>query len=116
MSAMAGALAREEVVNVANYFASMPLKANAFVPDGGKIVLSKAKAEETLCSMRHLAAFLVKLKYHPWQGNNMTTFWSNCATLKAEPRTNDACNMTSVAETLSDADIASLAHYVVSLR
>jgi cytochrome c553 len=35
---------------------------------------------------------------------------------KARTRTNDAGNMTSVAQTLSDADIENLAHYIASLR
>jgi cytochrome c553 len=35
---------------------------------------------------------------------------------KARTRTNDAGNMTSVAQTLSEADIENLAHYITSLR
>jgi len=35
---------------------------------------------------------------------------------KARTRTNDAGNMTSVAQTLSDADIENLGHYISSLR
>jgi cytochrome c553 len=35
---------------------------------------------------------------------------------KARIRTNDAGNMTSVAQTLTEADMENLAHYIVSLR
>lgn len=35
---------------------------------------------------------------------------------KSRNRTNDAGNMTSVAQTLSEEDIVNLAHYIVSLR
>jgi cytochrome c553 len=35
---------------------------------------------------------------------------------KARSRTNDAGNMTSVAQTLSETDIENLAHYITSLR
>ncbi len=35
---------------------------------------------------------------------------------KTRTRTNDAGNMTSVAQTLSDTDIENLAHYISSLR
>lgn len=35
---------------------------------------------------------------------------------KARTRTNDAGNMTSVAQTLNEADIENLAHYITSLR
>jgi len=35
---------------------------------------------------------------------------------KARTRTNDAGNMTSVAQTLSDSDVENLGHYIASLR
>jgi cytochrome c553 len=35
---------------------------------------------------------------------------------KAKRRTNDAGNMTSVASTLSDADIENLSHYIANLQ
>ncbi len=59
MSPLAGSLSREDMINIANYFATLPVKPNPFIADEAKVKLGKAKADETLCSMCHLGEFKV---------------------------------------------------------
>ena len=49
-------------------------------------------------------------------GQQYDYFVQQMRDFKARKRTNDAGNMTSVAQTLSEADIENLGHYIASLR
>ena len=49
-------------------------------------------------------------------GQNYQYIVAQLKAFKERTRTNDAGNMTSVARTLSDADIENLAHYISGLR
>lgn len=116
MTAMASNLSRNEMVNVANYFARFPLKPNGFVADEAKVKLGKAKADETLCTMCHLGGFSGQNEIPRVAGQQYDYVVDQLRNFKARTRTNDAGNMTSVAQTLSDADIENLGHYISSLR
>lgn len=116
MTAMASNLSRTEMVNVANYFARFPLKSNGFVADEAKAKLGKAKAEETLCTMCHLGGFSGQNEIPRVAGQQYDYVVEQLRNFKARTRTNDAGNMTSVAQTLSDADIENLGHYISSIR
>ncbi len=116
MTAMAAGLSRDDMVNVANYFARFPLKPNGFVADEAKVKLGKAKADETLCTMCHLGGFSGQNEIPRVAGQQYDYVVEQLRNFKARTRTNDAGNMTSVAQTLSDADIENLGHYVSSLR
>src|SRR4029450_12805948 len=54
---MAAPLSREDMIDIANYYAAQPLKPSAFKADERKAQLGKAKADETLCTMCHLGGF-----------------------------------------------------------
>lgn len=116
MTAMATGLSRDDMVNVANYFARFPLKPNGFVADEAKAKLGKAKADETLCTMCHLGGFSGQNEIPRVAGQQYDYVVEQLRNFKARTRTNDAGNMTSVAQTLSDADIENLGHYISSLR
>ena len=90
---------------IANFYAAMPLKPAAFTVDEGKARLGKAKAEETLCTMCHLGGFLGQNEIPRVAGQNYPYVVAQLKAFKARTRTNDAGNMTSVAQTLSEADI-----------
>jgi cytochrome c553 len=49
-------------------------------------------------------------------GQNYAYVVAQLKAFKARTRTNDAGNMTSVAQTLSDEDIDNLGHYLAGLR
>jgi cytochrome c553 len=116
MTAMASNLSRNDMVNVANYFARFPLKPNGFVADEAKVKLGKAKADETLCTMCHLGGFSGQNEIPRVAGQQYDYVVDQLRNFKARTRTNDAGNMTSVAQTLSDTDIENLGHYISSIR
>ena len=114
-SPVVAALSREEMRALADYFAKQKPKPQSFKVDPAKARLGKAKADETLCTMCHQGGFAgsneiprVAAQHYDYVVKQMRDF-------KARHRTNDAGNMTSVANTLSDADIENLAHYLAGL-
>ena len=116
MSPMAMPLSRQDMIDIANYYAAQPLKPTTFKADEAKIKLGKAKADETLCSMCHLGGFAGQNEIPRVAGQQYDYFVQQMRDFKARKRTNDAGNMTSVAQTLSEADIENLGHYIASLR
>lgn len=116
MSPMAMPLSRDDMINIANFYAAQPLKPSAFKADDAKVKLGKAKADETLCVMCHLGGFAGQNEIPRVGGQQYDYIVQQLRDFKARTRTNDAGNMTSVAQTLSDADIENLGHYLTSLR
>ena len=116
MTAMVAPLSRQDMIDIANYFAAQPAKPSTFKADEAKIKLGRAKADETLCSMCHLGGFSGQNEIPKVAGQQYEYIVKQMRDFKARTRTNDAGNMTSVAQTLSEADIENLAHYITSLR
>jgi cytochrome c553 len=116
MNPMVEALTRQDMINIANYYAGQPVKPSAFVTDDAKIKLGKAKADETLCTMCHLGAFAGQNEVPKVAGQQYDYIVQQLKDFKARTRTNDAGSMTSVAQTLSETDIENLGHYITSLR
>lgn len=116
MSPMAAPLSRDDMINIANYFAAQTPKPPSFKADEAKVKLGRAKADETLCTMCHLGGLLGQNEIPRVAGQQYDYVIKQLKDFKARTRTNDAGNMTSVAQTLSDADIENLAHYIASLR
>jgi cytochrome c553 len=104
------------MINIANYFAAQTPKPSSFKADEAKVKLGRAKADETLCAMCHLGGLLGQNEIPRVAGQQYDYVVKQLKDFKARTRTNDAGNMTSVAQTLSDADIENLAHYIASLR
>jgi cytochrome c553 len=115
MSPMAAPLSREDMLDLSAYFAAQPLKPGNFKADEAKVKLGKAKADETLCTMCHLGGFAGQNEIPRVAGQRYDYIVQQLRDFKARTRTNDAGNMTSVAQTLSDADIENLGHYLASL-
>lgn len=116
MSPMAAPLSRQEMIDIANFYAAQPAKPSSFKTDDAKVKLGKAKADETLCAMCHLGGFSGQNEIPRVAGQQYEYVVKQLKDFKARTRTNDAGNMTSVAQTLSEADIENLAHYITSLR
>jgi len=116
MTAMAASLSRQDMVDLGNFFAAQPSKSTAFKADEGKATLGLAKANETLCSMCHQGGFSGQNEIPRVAGQQYDYIVKQMLDFKARRRTNDAGNMTSVAQTLSEVDIENLAHYIASLR
>jgi cytochrome c553 len=115
MSPMVTGLTREELRELADYFAAQKPKPVNFKADPEKAKLGKAKADETLCTMCHLGGFAGQNEIPRNAGQHYDYTVKQLKAFKARTRTNDAGNMTSVANTLSDQDIDNLAHYLAGL-
>lgn len=116
MSPMAAPLTRQEMIDIANFFAAQKLKPSAFKADEAKVKLGKAKADENLCVMCHLGGFSGQNEIPRVAGQQYDYIVQQLRDFKARTRTNDAGNMTSVSQSLSETDIENLAHYLTSLR
>lgn len=115
MSPMVAGLSRDELRELADYFAGQKRLPQTFKVDPAKSRLGKAKAEETLCTMCHMGGFAGQNEIPRAAGQHYDYTVKQLRDFKARTRTNDAGNMTSVANTLSDADIENLAHYLAGL-
>jgi cytochrome c553 len=115
MSPMVAGLSRDELRELASYFAAQKPKAQTFKVDPAKARLGKIKADETLCTMCHLGGFAGQNEIPRAAGQHYDYTVKQLRDFKARRRTNDAGNMTSVANTLSEADIENIAHYLASL-
>ncbi|MDH4060647.1 MAG: cytochrome c4 [Aquincola sp.] len=115
MSPIVKDLTRDELRELADWFSKQKPPVQSFNVDPAKAKLGKAKADETLCTMCHLGGFAGQNEIPRVAGQNYDYIVKQLADFKARRRTNDAGNMTSVSNTLSDADIENLAHYLVGL-
>lgn len=115
MSPMAAGLSRDEMRAIADWFSKQKPQPQPFKVDPAKAKLGKAKADETLCTMCHLGGFAGQNEIPRVAGQNYAYVVKQLTDFKARKRTNDAGNMTSVASTLSDADIDNLAQYLAGL-
>jgi cytochrome c553 len=115
MSPMAKDLTRDEMRELAAYFAAQKPMQQSFRADPEKARLGKMKADETLCTMCHLGGFVGQNEIPRVAGQRFDYVLKQLADFKARRRTNDAGNMTAVSNTLSDADIENLAHYLAAL-
>jgi cytochrome c553 len=115
MSPMAALLSREDMLDLAAFYAVQKPRPNAFKADEARAARGKAKADETLCTMCHLGAFIGQNEIPRVAGQHFDYTVKQLRDFKNRVRTNDAGSMTSVARTLSDQDIEDLAHYTTSL-
>ena len=116
MSPIAANMSRDDMINVANYFAAQTLKPSTYKVDETKARAGKAKADETLCTMCHLGGFMGQNEIPRVAGQGYEYIVQQLQDFKARKRTNDAGNMTSVSQTLNETDIENLANYLTGLR
>ena len=116
MSPMAAPLSRDDMIALGNYFAAQKPAPLKFTPDPAKVAAGKKTSDAVLCPMCHLGGFVGQNEIPRVAGQWPEYVKKQLADFKAKRRTNDAGNMTSVASTLSDADIENLSHYVANLQ
>jgi len=116
MTPKAQALERQDMVDIANFYAAQAARPAPFKADDAKAARGKAKADETLCTMCHQGGLAGQNEIPKLAGQQYDYIVQQLKDFKARKRTNDAGNMTSVAQTLSEADIENLGHYIASLR
>ncbi len=115
MSPMVTGLSRDDMRAITNWFAAQKSVPQPFQADAAKARLGKAKADETLCTMCHLGGFSGQNEIPRVAGQPYDYIVKQLSDFKARRRTNDAGSMTSVSNTLSDADIENIGHYIAGL-
>lgn len=115
MSPMATNLSKEDMFDLAAYFNAQIQKKNNFKSDPQRIKAGAAKAEESLCAMCHMGGMSGQNEIPRLAGQHPDYIIAQLKNFKARERTNDAGNMTSLAQTLSEDDMLNLAHWISSL-
>ncbi|MGJ7507075.1 c-type cytochrome [Variovorax sp. GT1P44] len=115
MTPMVAGMTREEMRELADYFAAQKPPRQRFAANADKAKLGKLKSEETLCTMCHLGGFAGQNEVPRVSGQNYDYIVKQLSDFKAHKRTNDAGTMTSVANTLSAQDIENVAHFLTGL-
>jgi cytochrome c553 len=115
MAPFVAKLSREDMLDLADYFASQKPKPLAFRRDAARVARGKKKADEVLCTMCHLGGMKGQNEIPRVAGQHPEYVIKQLKAFKARTRTNDAGSMTSVAQTITEQDIEDLAHYISSL-
>lgn len=115
MSAIAAGLEKQDMHDLAAYFAAQKQARTGFKADPERIKAGAAKAEESLCAMCHLGGMAGQNEVPRLAGQHPEYIVTQLKNFKARERTNDAGNMTSLAQTLSEEDITNLSHWINSL-
>lgn len=115
MSPMAANLSKEDMHDLAAYFASQKQQRSTFAADPKRIKAGAAKAEESLCAMCHMGGMSGQNEIPRVAGQHPDYVLSQLRNFKSRERHNDAGNMTSLAQTLSEDDMENLAHWISSL-
>jgi cytochrome c553 len=115
MSPIVVGMTRDEMRELADYFARQKPPPQTFAVDAEKARLGKLKADETLCTMCHLGGFAGQNEVPRVAGQHFDYIVRQLTDFKARMRTNDAGSMTSVSGTLTAQDIENLANYLVGL-
>ena len=108
-------LSRDDMIDLGNFFAAqkqLPIKVTA---DPAKLEAGRKTSDAVLCPMCHLGGFVGQNEIPRVAGQYPQYIKKQLEDFKAKRRTNDAGNMTSVAATLSDADIENLSQYIANL-
>jgi len=109
------ALSREDMLDLAWFFAAQKPLPVEFKTDPARIAAGREKAREVLCTMCHLGGFRGQNEIPRVAGQHYAYVVKQMQDFKAGRRTNDAGNMASVSKTLSDQDIDDLAQYLAGL-
>ena len=113
---MVANLSREDMIELGNFFAVQKQLPIAFQADSAKVDAGRKVSDAVLCPMCHLGGFVGQNEIPRVAGQYPQYIKKQLADFKARRRTNDAGNMTSVAGTLSDADIDNLSQYIGNLN
>ena len=115
MAPVVANLSREDMLDLAAFFAEQKPRPTGFAPDATRAARGKRKADEVLCTMCHQGGFAGQNEIPRVAGQRYEYIIKQLRDFKAMRRTNDAGNMTSVSKALSDQDIEDLAHYIAGL-
>jgi len=115
ISPVAEKLSTDDMMLLGEFFAAQKQAPIKFQVDSAKVEAGRKTSDAVLCPMCHLGGFVGQNEIPRVAGQWPQYIKKQLADFKARRRTNDAGNMTSVAATLSDADIENLSQYIGNL-
>lgn len=115
MSPIAAGLEKQDMRDLAAYFSKQKQERTGFKSDVARVEAGAKKAEESLCAMCHLGGMKGQNEVPRLAGQYPDYVITQLKSFKARERTNDAGNMTSLAQTLSEEDMVNLAHWISNL-
>jgi cytochrome c553 len=116
MSPMAANLSKDDMQNLADYFAAQKPVPVDFKADGVAVEAGRKKSAAELCTTCHLGNFSGQNEIPRVAGQHYQYIVKQLQDFRSRTRTNDAGNMGSVARNLTDDDIRNLASYVANLQ
>jgi cytochrome c553 len=115
MSPMAANLSRQDMLDLAAYFAAQKPTGTNEKGDPSKIDEGRKVADAALCTMCHLGNLCGQNEIPKAGGQHYQYVLKQLQDFKARRRTNDAGNMTAVLRTIPDEQLPAVAAYVSSL-
>lgn len=115
MQPMAASLSKQDMWDLANYFAAQKQKPNGFKADAEKVTRGKKVADEALCPMCHLGGFSGQNEVPRVAGQHQAYIQAQLLAFKNKERTNYP-DMNSYIRGISDEDIEALSHYIANLN
>lgn len=115
MSPVAEKLSTDDMMLLGQFFAAQKQAPITVQVDSAKAEAGRKTSDAVLCPMCHLGGFVGQNEIPRVAGQWPQYIKKQLSDFKARRRTNDAGNMTSVAATLSDADIENLSQYIGNL-
>ena len=109
-------LSREDMQDLADYFAAQKPVPIVFKVDGAVAEAGRKKSAEVLCTMCHLGGFSGQNEIPRVAGQHYQYIVKQLQDFRSHTRTNDAGNMATVTRNLTDDDIRNLASYIANLQ
>lgn len=115
MQPMVANLSKQDMWDLANYFAAQKQKPNGFKADAEKVVRGKKVADDALCPMCHLGGFSGQNEVPRVAGQHQAYIQKQLLAFKNKERTNYP-DMNSYIKSIPDEDIEALSHYIANLN
>ena len=116
MSPMAANLSKEDMYDLAAYFAQQKPAPSDYPVDSAKVTAGKQVADAALCTMCHLGGFSGQNEVPRVAGQHYDYIVKQLTDFRERRRTNDAGSMTAYAKSLTDEQIDALAQYITNLN
>jgi cytochrome c553 len=115
MSPMAAPLSRQDMIDLADYFAAQKPVPSQYKASGAKVAEGKTIADNALCPMCHLGGFSGQNEVPRAAGQHYDYIVKQLKDFRDRRRTNDAGTMTAYTKGLTDDQIDALAQYITNL-
>jgi cytochrome c553 len=116
MSPMAANLSKEDMYDLAAYFAQQKPVPTNYPVESAKVAAGKQVADAALCTMCHLGGFSGQNEVARVASQHYEYIVKQLKDFRERRRTNDAGSMTAYAKSLTDEQIDALAQYITNLN